>query len=763
MSRQRAVLVFVFALLSLASCGDDDSSGSAGSGGASAAGSSSQSGGSAALQGGSESIRGGAPEAEGGASAGVYGMGGQLVATPEGGAGGSGEAGAGARAAQNVLCPPARSKYPLPARAALYGAAEESFSNVVLVAQLVERFDGYCAGCHRAPNSQGSFSYTAENFGSVVDQRAVERIRSVDDASRMPPLSPPLSGGPLGELADLLELWLQQGRPSLSIKLPSADSNAVADSAYGIDAEKGTAYTNLGHCIPSPSLVATAADDLDARFVAMQSFDDLPKKLSQTDLFTLDTEELARHNTVAFAPNYQLWSFDAGKLRYIHVPRGEHVQFQKSTPNAFRIPENTRFYKTFLKPVIDKNGKTGWRKMETRLIVARKAQVVAGKKVDRALFATYVWNKNETEATLLEKPYFDNNKFKDEIQRYVTDERAFKSTLESADQSGPVVLRQLDGTKEYPVPGAHRCVQCHMGAESEDYVLGFTPYQINRRALAEGGTYEAPGEDDLTQVERLIAYGVVGGVKNASSLPKLEESGGDRKPRNQYELRAQAYLYGNCGHCHNPNGYPTKLNPGLAPLNFQPGGAVFQFPLDMASPLRIRAGKALKYLNPDLSVRDRDTTHSPPANPLPLAPWDSLIYRNTQTPATYDEDSIIYPHMPLHVGGIDCRAPFFLGTWNASIPYQAKSTADLTKVDSALPEAAAQADQRVALFLAQMPSCSPADDLRDWGAKGTEFTDLQAPWSIPDRPHFFEEDFTESYGEFQPRGANFRTAMLQPA
>lgn len=756
MVSQRALLVFVFALSSLASCGEDDTSSSAAGGTVSSA-----SGGEGFAMGGAPSLGGRGPEIEGGASAGTYGVGGQPGDTTEGGAGGGGEA--GALGEERASCSPARTKYPLPARAALYGAAEASFSNVVLVAQLVERFDGYCAGCHRAPNSQGNFSYTSENFGSVVDQRALERIRAVDDSMRMPPLSPPLSGGPLGELAELLELWLAQGRPSLSIKLPNSATSVASDSAYGIDGRTGRAYTNLGNCIPSAALVGTKPDDMDARFSAMQSFEDLPKKLSQTDLFTLDSEELARHNTIAFAPNYQLWSFDAGKLRYIHLPRGEHVQFQKSTPNHFRIPENTRFYKTFLKPVVDKSGKTGWRKMETRLIVSRKAQLRAGKKVDQALFATYVWNSSETEATLLEKPYFDNAKFKDEIQRYVADERIFKSTLESSDQSGPVILRQLDGTKEYPVPGAHRCVQCHMGAESGDYVLGFTPYQINRRPLGEGGSYEASGDDDLTQVERLIEYGIVAGVKNVNGLPKLEDSGGTRRPRNQYELRAQAYIYGNCGHCHNPNGYPTKLNPGLAPLNFQPGGVVFQFPLDMASPLRIRAGKGLKYLNPDLSVRDRDVTHSPPANPLPLAPWDSLVYRNTQTPATYDEDNIIYPHMPMHVGGIDCRAQHFLGSWNASIPYQAKSATDLTKIDSDLPEAAAQADQRVATFLAQMPSCSPADDLRDWGAKGADFTDLQPPWGIPDRPHFFEEDFSESYGDFQPRGANFRTAMLQPS
>lgn len=759
-SMQRATLVFSFTLALFAGCGDDDSSSSDSSGGA---GGSSGAGGGVDTSGGVPSEAGMAPRPRGGApSAAGAGAGGDSGGSPVDAGGAAGAAG---EKSVNSLCPPARTNHPIPARAALYGAAQDDSSGVALVGQLVERFDGYCAGCHRAPNSQGSFSYTADSFGSVVDQRAVDRIRSADDSMRMPPLSPPLSGGPLSELANLLELWIQQGRPSVSIRLPSTATDTQSEqSPFAIDATLGKQLTNLGHCIPSPEIVGRDADDLDERFAAFTSFDDLPKKLSETDLFTLNAEVLARHNTVAFAPNYQLWSFDAGKLRFLHVPRGEHIQFEKSRLNTFRIPENTRFYKTFFKPVIDKNGNQGWRKMETRLIVARKAARVDGKTVQRALFATYVWNQAETEATLLEKPYFNNGKFKDQIETYVSDERAFRATLESADNaSGPVVLRQLDGTKEYPVPGAHRCVQCHMGAETQDFVLGFTPYQIDRRPLGEGGTYEDPGPDELTQVERLVAAGIVAGVKSANSLPKLEDSGAGRQPRNQYELRAQAYLYGNCSHCHNPEGYPTSINPGLEPLNFRPGGVVFQFPLDLSSPLRIRGGIPLKYLNPDLSVRAADNKHSPPAYPAPLAPWDSLIYRNTQAPATYDEDNIIYPHMPLHVGGIDCRAPLFLGSWNASVAFDTALVNNANvKVDSALPAARAAADARVSTFLAKMPACSPAEDLRDWGARSPDFTDLAPPWGIPDRPHFFEEDFTETYGDFQPRGADFRTALLQP-
>ena len=45
-------------------------------------------------------------------------------------------------------------------------------------------------------------------------------------------------------------------------------------------------------------------------------------------------------------------------------------------------------------------------------------------------------------------------------------------------------------------------------------------------------------------------------TSQADVLP-LEKSEGTRLPRNEYELNAQAYMVGNCAHCHNPRGFPV--------------------------------------------------------------------------------------------------------------------------------------------------------------------------------------------------------------
>jgi len=761
----RGAAAVALALLGVAACGDETNH----PGGGGAAGS---------------AIGGGGNDAAGATSGGVSDL--QAGAGVAQAGDGSGQAGSSA------LCTPVQSTHALPARAALYAQMTPSVRQVRLVSELVGRFDSFCAGCHRAPASQGNFSYTSESFDSALPDTVVERIVTDDATQRMPPSAPFPIRSDLEELAGDLQAWLDQGRPTTTFQPPAVgaepDPDAPPANPYALSERAALGQTNLGDCIPAAEIVGADWDaDDDAReelFAGIQSFAELPKKLSQTDLFTLDTETLARHRTVAVAPTYPLWTFDAGKLRYLHLPPGTSLEFNRDA-NAFTTPPNTRLYKTFSKPVTDKNGQVGWRKIETRLIISRPDVGLQ----HQAVFGTYIWNDDESEATLLEKPYLgtelDNPSlneftFKDLIKPFVTDERVFEKTLESVDQhGGSVVLRPLAGQKEYPVPGWHRCVQCHEG--SKDFLLGLTPTQLNRRPLGEGGVYEEPGPDELTQAQRLIDYGFITGATSPDDFIKLEDSAGDRKPRNAYELRAQAYLVGNCSSCHSPRGYPTRLNPSLAPFNFMPGGIVFQFPLEQRSPLRLVKGAGdkylgLRYLDPSLSARAKDIERqqaSPPwsllvtpTNPTPpiipdslqqdVGPWDSLIFRNVQTPRTYDEGSVLYPHMPLHVPGIDCRAQTFLGSWAASVPFQATG---IVYSDADSPAAREAADARVRSFLAQKSDCQPAEDLRDWGAEAPSYTDQAAPWEIPDRPHWFEEDFSEAAGDYQPRNGKWTTAL----
>ena len=82
------------------------------------------------------------------------------------------------------------------------------------------------------------------------------------------------------------------------------------------------------------------------------------------------------------------------------------------------------------------------------------------------------------------------------------------------------------------------CVQCHMGSPSSSFILGFTPVQINRKPyvgepdmfapadkLLGYGVLEdyAPGPDELTQLRRLIDYGIITGISSPSDVKSLKE------------------------------------------------------------------------------------------------------------------------------------------------------------------------------------------------------------------------------------------------
>ena len=352
------------------------------------------------------------------------------------------------------------------------------------------------------------------------------------------------------------------------------------------------------------------------------------------------------------------------------------------------MPPNTRFYKTFLRKVIEKDGSEHYRKMETRVIVARPdLEHEDGSIEQTALFGTYAWNEDETQAVLVTDPLRNGEPFRDRLITYVTDEIKAQQVRDSKPRNVQTALQKAAATRRYAIPGSERCIQCHMGSPTKNFVLGFTPLQVNRRQVGEGGVIEPSGADELTQLQRLIDYGVITGMDSPADVTPLELSEGDRPPRNDYELKAQGYLLGNCSHCHNPRGFPSRTSPQLVDLlNFLPGptGGVFQFPLERVSP-RISRGYGgsvpMPYITPSLMDYPSEVKQTglvpkwlaPENGPtypgwIIFAPWRSVIYRNVDTPFAYADDLALFPHMPMNTAGYDCRAPRILGDWMVSIP-----------------------------------------------------------------------------------------------
>ncbi len=711
---------------------------------------------------------------------------------------------------------------------------------------LYGEFKSVCGACHGA-NGLGGFSVTQGTFPTVVDNKALLAMRSETPSCEldaqgnkkdpncyafMPPDGNPNAkpwserkdnaSDPVTRLSDRMDQWIKAGRP--------ADAFTFRDESggpYALDPDFAETFTNLGTCLPDAGMVATELEkscDLDVKFADMQKKPDstlpeeqvgLPTTLDQTDLFTLDSAELARHGVIAYAPAYPLWSDDAGKLRYVRVPQGTSIKFNRKT-KEFEIPKNTRFYKTFMKKEIDFDGEQRYRKIETRLIVARPGE--------ESLFGTYIWNPQETQATLHTDPLNNGLPFRDKELVLVKDE-AKAAAIYADSLAGKVrnYSKELDYqglARRYAVPSSERCVQCHMGGPGSSFILGFMPLDINNtrqcdqatldaQAHCDGGLYEPAVGDELTQLERLISYGVVSNYDMATDDIKLEDPQGaeQRHVRTPEELTAQGYMLGNCSHCHNPNGYPTSLNPELGPLlNFRPneqGGGIFGFPLERYSPRIDRQHGNLKiaYITPSLrDISSKSELWKPKQKsaqgssaPFLDAPWRSLIYRNVDTPFTYADDEAIFPHMPLNTPGFDCRAPRFLGEWMVSIPAVRKSpelvedvtvdtaTADadndpqpyteVPETDAYYSTAVAEAQDRLDRFrngLRGNNYCPETKDIVDvfgviYGGKlipedgAVKGMPLE---NVPDRAHWVITDLTETPGPWNPRRNDWKQILV---
>jgi mono/diheme cytochrome c family protein len=617
---------------------------------------------------------------------------------------------AGARDAGDelVACSPPVASDAIPARSTVMARSAASGGPAgVFTADLFGLFQSSCGGCH-VDNALGDFQVSLLTFSSTVTAEALERITSDDPERYMPPagaggapFSKRTPGDPIRELATLLEAWVDAGRPA-DVFYPTTDAALGGSTPFALSQEVGSAMTNIGNCIPPAPMFARAQSDaahaLDAMF---EEAEVLPDRLEQTDLTSLDAETLAEQGVIAFAPAYTLWADDAKKLRMVRVPIGTSLVFD-AEEQLFDIPTNTRLYKTFLKRVVDRDGNTAYRKIETRVIVTRPDEELPDGSVrTRALFGTYAWNEEETEALLVRDPLRNGEPFRDRTFTYVTDERAAEAVITTGPDNLQTALEQAGLTRTYAIPGSERCIQCHMGAPGRDFALALTPLQLLRRPLDEGGVIEPAERDEQNQLRRFIDYGLITRMESPDDVVRLEDSQGDREPRNDFELQAQGYMLGNCAHCHNPRGFPSRIAPELRDvLDFYPSedGGIFQFPLERTSPRIFRGptqSEAIPYITPSLLDHEPGVQAVATASRAPFdnyskalatfleddevsfqpiyAPWRSLIYRNVDAPFTYGEDYAIYPRMPFNTPGYDCRVRQILGTWMASIPARLKA------------------------------------------------------------------------------------------
>ncbi|MDC0711789.1 hypothetical protein POL68_25190 [Stigmatella sp. ncwal1] len=580
---------------------------------------------------------------------------------------GAPDAGDGGTGPTPATCLPANSNERIPLRhAATREPVFETFGN------LRARVDTQCGTCHKAPEIRGGFQYTSSHAGLRDAAASMARMAT---QGAMPPLPTPDQLKQAVALGQALSSWLAQGAPEGSFEVREEGSS---DGGVAVARDVGEAMTDLGHCIPGSEPLGRDPQK-DAWFAQLTA---LPRLLSETDtgIVTFDARTLAQHGTVAFTPTYPLFSDHAKKLRQVHVPAGSAIRYEPST-QRFEIPPNTRFYKTFFKPVKDAQGRVGYRKIETRLIVVRQPW-------QDSLFGTYLWNEDETVAELHDLRYRDSSSFSDRVLVYRTDEAT-------------------GTTRNYAIPGRHRCIDCHTGSEGRNFVLGFTPLQLNRRPAGEGGVDATASvlPDELSQVDRMIQYGILTGIRSSADLPKLETYG-SKRPRNLQELEMQGYFIGNCAQCHNPEGFAVQSNPAIASLDFSAGGILYQFPPSLKESNGLRPYVHLGVTDFAADLR----------SPAPASTLFQRVARDT-------DERII--HMPANVPGQDCRAALLVARWIASLDWPRDNGLSQEQKEAQRQERLRQAE------LAVRDTCQDPPDVR-WVSE--DFTD-KVPYE-PRNPHW---------------------------
>lgn len=200
----------------------------------------------------------------------------------------------------------------------------------------------------------------------------------------------------------------------------------------------------------------------------------------------------------------ELFSDYAEKQRLIHLPAGGRLVMTGDDLPEF--PDSTVIVKTFYYHKDRRDTMHGKRILETRLLIKHNS---------RWNVATYVWNDQQTDATLVTSGYNTTVNFTD------------------ADGHRHVI--------SYHVPNTRECATCH---QADETILPIGPKlrNLNMDVMV--------NESTINQLQHFQDLGLLS-TFDTSQLPSLPRAFREGVP---LAAQARAYLDMNCAHCHNPKG-----------------------------------------------------------------------------------------------------------------------------------------------------------------------------------------------------------------
>lgn len=236
------------------------------------------------------------------------------------------------------------------------------------------------------------------------------------------------------------------------------------------------------------------------------------KTLEEWHLFADAPAQKPQDRVVPYDVIAQLFADYANKRRFLYVPDGEHIGYHAT--DVWDLPVGSIFVKTFSFFADARDPSKGERLLETRLLIHE----TAGWRPH-----TYVWNAEETEATLLRGG----------------------STVPSEfiDPSGN------PRTDNYVIPSESTCRECHGKLGLTD-TLGGRTRQLDR-------TFDY-GSGPENQIDHMAALGFFSETPEpAASRTHVVDPMDTAQP---LDLRARSYFEGNCAHCHRPGDWNASLS-----------------------------------------------------------------------------------------------------------------------------------------------------------------------------------------------------------
>ena len=323
-----------------------------------------------------------------------------------------------------------------------------------------------------------------------------------------------------------------------------------------------------------------------------------PALLSETGLYAGEGTTRIDPLNRSFSPQYPLWTDGATKRRWVRLPQGAAID--ASQVSRWEFPVGTKFWKEF---------SFDGRKVETRLLWRVSA--------DRWVFATYVWNDAQTDATL-------------------------------APESGVPGVAQVAPGKRHSIPSIADCRACHDSARTE--ILCFDALNIS-----DDRDPNAPHAEPLTR--EMITLKTL--MDESLIYPKRPELI-DTPPRiaaSTPEARAAlGYLSTNCGSCHNRESSIVSLGLILKHTVTERGGDTVPPATECTAALTTTVGKRGHWVVPEAQEESRLIN--------PGHPETSALVRRVKS----RRPSSQMP--PLGTVVVDKRAVDLLTSWVQSNPDQ---------------------------------------------------------------------------------------------